>query len=87
MVVCPVYQLPSKSSQIYEQAAKTSVCISTYTHLAVLVRYANMRGKANAIGLLHDVFKVVEAMNPSKSASAILADSQPHILGRRQCYL
>ncbi len=70
MVVCPVYQLPSRTSQIYQQAAARSVCISTYTHLAVLVRYAEMIGQSNAIGLLHDVFKAVEAMNPSKDASA-----------------
>jgi len=36
MVVCPVYQLPSRASQIYQQAAARSVCICTYTHLAVL---------------------------------------------------
>ena len=70
MVVCPVYQLPSRSSQIYQQAASRSVCIGTYTHLAVLVRYAYIAGQSNAISLLHDVFRAVEAMNPSKDASA-----------------
>ena len=70
MVVCPVYQLPSRTSQIYQQAAARSVCICTYTHLAVLVRYAEMIGQPNAIALLHDVFKVVEAMNPLKDAVA-----------------
>ena len=68
MVVCPVYQLPSRTSQIYQQAAARSVCICTYTHLAVLVRYADVTDQSNAIELLHDVFKVVEAMNPSKNA-------------------
>ena len=72
MIVCPVYQLPSRTSQIYQQAAARSVCICTYTHLSVLVRYAEATGQANAIAidLLHKVFKVVEAMNPSKNASA-----------------
>lgn len=70
MVVCPVYQLPSRTSQIYQQAAARSVCICTYTHLAVLVRYAEAVGQGDAIALLHDVFKSVEAMNPSKDASA-----------------
>jgi type II restriction enzyme len=70
MVVCPVYQLPSRTSQIYQQAAARSVCICTYTHLAVLVRYAEAVGKSDAVALLHDVFKGVEAMNPSKDASA-----------------
>ena len=70
MVVSPVYQLPSRTSQIYQQAATRSVCISTYTHLAVLVRYAELAGQSNAIALLHDVFKSVEVMNPSKDAGA-----------------
>ena len=70
MVVCPVYQLPSRTSQIYQQAASRSVCIFTYTHLAVLIRYAEMIGQSNTIRLLHDVFKSVEAMNPSKDARA-----------------
>ena len=38
MVVCPVYQLPSRTSQIYQQAIVRSVCVYTYTHLAFLVR-------------------------------------------------
>lgn len=70
MVVCPVYQLPSRTSQIYQQASARSVCISTYTHLAVLVRYAESVGRSDAIALLHDIFRTVEAMNPSKDAGA-----------------
>ena len=70
MVVCPVYQLPTRSSQIYQQAATRSVCVSSYTHLAVLVRYAQKVGKSKALDLLHSVFKTVEAMNPSKDAGA-----------------
>lgn len=70
MVVCPVYQLPSRTSQIYQQAVARSVFICTYTHLAVLVRYAEVVGQGSAIALLHDVFRGVAAMNPSKDASA-----------------
>ena len=68
MVVCPVYQLPARTSQIYQQAAVRSVCIGTYTHLAVLVRYAETKSQDKAREILHEVFKSVEAMNPSKSA-------------------
>ncbi len=68
MIVCPVYQLPSQTSQIYQQAAARSVCICTYTHLAVLVRYGEYAGQQPTIELLHDMFKTVEAMNPSKNA-------------------
>lgn len=70
MVVCPVYQLPSRSSQIYQQAAARSVCIATYTHLAVFSRYAEQSSRENAMELVHKVFKAVEAMNPSKDAAA-----------------
>ena len=68
MVVCPVYQLPSLKSQIYKQAAESSVCIATYTHLSVLVRYAQKSTQNKAIELVHEVFRTVEAMNPSKNA-------------------
>ncbi|MEE4358118.1 MAG: HindIII family type II restriction endonuclease [Desulfococcaceae bacterium] len=69
MVVCPVYQLPSRSSQIYQQAGARSVFIGTYTHLSVLSRYAEISSKDKTIDLLHRVFKAVEAMNPSKDAN------------------
>jgi len=68
MVVCPSYQLPTKQSQIYQQAGARSVCIATYTHLAVLVRYAEIANQTKSMQLLHEIFKVVEAMNPSKDA-------------------
>lgn len=70
MVVCPVYQLPYRTSQIYQQAAARSVCVATYTHLAVLVRYAQESTQSDALGLVREVFKTVEAMNPSKSANS-----------------
>jgi len=66
MVVCPVYQLPSRTSQIYQQAAARSVCVYTYTHLAFLVRHVE---DANAgTSLLQEVFSSVEALMPTKSA-------------------
>lgn len=68
MVVCPVYQLPSRQSQIYQQAAARSVCIATYSHLAVLATYAQISTKSDARILLHEIFRAVEAMNPSKDA-------------------
>ena len=68
MVVSPIYQLPAKTSQIYQQAGTRSVCIWTYTHLAVLVRYAEKVGQDQAKILLHEIFKTVDALNPSKNA-------------------
>lgn len=70
MIVCPVYQLPSRKSQIYEQASTRSVCICTYTHLAVFTRYAKSQGQHKAKELVHEMFLVVESMNPSKDAIA-----------------
>ena len=69
ILVCPVYQLPAKKSQIYRQATARSVCIYTYTHLASLVRHAETHGQQSARGLLQDVFVSIEAMVPSKSAN------------------
>lgn len=69
MIVCPVYQLPSRASQIYQQATARSVCIATYTHLAVLARYAQESTKRKSVELVHELFRTVEAMNPSKDAA------------------
>ena len=68
MVVCPIYQLPHKSSQIYEQASARNVCIFTYSHLAMLVAYAQHDGYGKAEELLHKIFKTIPALNPSKES-------------------
>jgi hypothetical protein len=70
MVVCPIYQLPVKSSQIYEQASVRNVCLFTYSHLAVLLSYAGMEGESLAEELLYEIFKTIPALNPSKDASS-----------------
>jgi len=69
-VVCPAYHLPSRSSQIYQQAAARSVAILTYAHLAVMCRYASASGTAKATELLYNVFQAVETMKPDKDAVA-----------------
>lgn len=69
MVVCPIYQLPSRSSQIYSQAISRSVCVFTYSHLSLLVRYAEEVGKQQAEDLLLQIFEIIPAMNPTKSAN------------------
>jgi type II restriction enzyme len=70
MVVSPIYQLPTKSSQIYEQASTRNVCLFTYSHLAVLVAFSSLEGTAKTEKLLHKVFQTIPALNPSKDASA-----------------
>ena len=68
MVVCPIYQLPTRSSQIYQQASTRNVCIFTYSHLSLLLNYSIEEGNGNAEGLLHEIFKTIPALNPSKNA-------------------
>lgn len=70
MVVCPIYQLPTKSSQIYEQASSRNVCIFTYSHLSMLVSYSLIESKQRAEELIHEIFSVIPALNPSKDASS-----------------
>lgn len=70
VVVCPLYQLPARNSQIYMQATSRDVLILSYSHLAVLIRAAEAVGKSKSIDLLHTVFKTVTEINPSKDAIA-----------------
>ncbi len=69
MIGCPVHQLPTKSSQIYQQASAMNVCTFTYAHLALLVSVSGAIGRSPVVGLLCDIFKSVTALNPSKSSS------------------
>ena len=68
IIVCPIYQLPNRSSQIYQQAIARTVCIFTYSHLAVLVRLAEATSKTVALDALHQILKATEPLNPSKEA-------------------
>ncbi len=66
MVVCPIYQLPTSSSQIYQQATTQNVCIFTYSHLALLLSYSQVEGQVKAQQLLKKIFETIKALNPSK---------------------
>ncbi len=68
MVVCPIYQLPNTSSQIYQQATTRNVCVFTYSHLALLLAYSEAAGKPKAQELLTKIFKTIPVINPTKSA-------------------
>jgi type II restriction enzyme len=68
MIVCPIYQLPTSSSQIYQQATTHNVCIFTYSHLALLLSYSQKEGQAKAQKLLKKIFETIPALNPSKNA-------------------
>lgn len=81
MVVCPIYQLPTKSSQIYEQASSRNVCIFTYSHLALLLCYSLIDGQGKAEELLHEIFKSIPLMNPSKDTTAYWSVVNKTMLG------
>lgn len=68
MVVCPIYQLPNTSSQIYQQATTRNVCLFTYSHLALLLIYSQEEGKPKSQELLESIFQTISALNPSKNA-------------------
>jgi hypothetical protein len=68
IVVCPIYQLFSRSSQIYQQAITRTVCIFTYSHLAVLVRLAEATSQTIALDALHQILRATQPLNPSKEA-------------------
>ncbi len=69
MVVCPIYQLPTSSSQIYQQATTQNVCIFTYSHLALLLSYSEVEGQAKAQQLLKTIFETVQVLSISKNAN------------------
>lgn len=70
VVVCPIFQLPSYSSQIYQQASSSDVCLMSYSHLAFLIKVAEVRSGKAAQGLLLKMLRSVGALNPSKDATA-----------------
>lgn len=69
IVVCPMYQLPAKASQIYQQASAHNVCVLTYSHLALLVSLAQVAKAKSAEDLLSAILKTVPALNVSKDAT------------------
>ena len=68
VIICPIYQLPTRTSQIYQQAITRNVCILSYAHLAALVALAIRRGTPKSEEGLNEVLKIVSILQPSKSA-------------------
>lgn len=69
VLVCPIYQLPGRTSQIYQQAIARNVCIFSYSHLGALVGLATRQGKAIATQGLERILQSVSLLHPSKNAS------------------
>lgn len=81
IVVCPLYQLPARSSQIYHQATSRNVTILSYSHLAVLLSFCQQTSQEEARRLLGVIFQNVKALNPSKDAIAYFLALNNTILG------
>jgi len=69
VVVCPIYQLPTRKSQIYEQAIARNVCLLSYSHLAALVALALRVEPERSKEGLGTVLKSVSTLHPSKDAT------------------
>ncbi|MBI3248202.1 MAG: HindIII family type II restriction endonuclease [Deltaproteobacteria bacterium] len=69
VVVSPIYQLPSRTSQIYQQAISRNVCLLSYSHLAALVGLATRQSTRKAEVGLREILKSVSLLHPSKSAN------------------
>jgi len=70
MIVCPVYHLPTRSSQIYLQAITNTICVFSYSHMAVLAEFAETSGKAQAQELLLRILNCTEHLNRAKDSIA-----------------
>lgn len=69
VVVCPIYQLPSRTSQIYQQAIAKNVCVLSYAHVAALVAFSTAKSKAAAESGLLSILKSVATLHPTKNAN------------------
>jgi type II restriction enzyme len=69
VIVCPIYQLPNKSSQIYQQAIARNVCILSYSHLSALLALAYKETPIIAENGLQQILEKVAQLHPSKSAT------------------
>lgn len=58
MIVCPLYQLPARNSQIYQQATIHNVCIFSYTHLSLIIRIKDIYGSKPALNFKKSINKI-----------------------------
>jgi hypothetical protein len=70
VLVAPLYQLPTRSSQIYQQAVVRDVCILSYAHVALLVAFGQVAGDAAAQTVLLAVLECIARLNPTKDSVA-----------------
>lgn len=68
IVVCPIYQFPMRTSQIYNQAIARNVCLLSYSHLATLVALAARAKRTSGENGLEEILKSVSILHPGKNA-------------------
>jgi HindIII restriction endonuclease len=81
MIVCPIYQLPSRKSQIYQQAIVRNVCIFSYSHLALLLEFCQVLDERSAQGLLLAALRSAITLNPTKDSVAYWTSLNRSMLG------
>lgn len=81
IVVCPLYQLPNRSSQIYQQAISRNVCVFSYSHLSVLLNFSKNAKLEIVTHLLHEILRSFRELNPSKDAGQYWAAINRTMLG------
>jgi hypothetical protein len=69
LLVCPIYQLPTRTSAIYLQAGSRNVCILSYSHLATILNLSIRLGASVAENALHSLLNCLSSMTPSKNAT------------------
>lgn len=72
IVVCPIYQLPGRASQIYQQAIARNVCVLSYSHISTLVALSALVPSAGSAALLL-ILESIALLNPGKDALAYWA--------------
>ena len=68
VLACPIYQLPTRNSQIYQQAIARNVCIISYSHLSTLIAFSVRQDKKQAELGFHNILQTISTLNPSKIA-------------------
>jgi len=68
LLVGPIYQFPTKRSQIYLQAISRNVCILSFSHLAALVGLSHRRGAERGTTALRAILVALSALHPSQDA-------------------
>ncbi|MBD2138402.1 HindIII family type II restriction endonuclease [Anabaena sp. FACHB-1237] len=53
---------------MYQPATTKNVCIFTYSHLAMLISFSMFEDNKKIEELLHQIFKKILVLNPSKDA-------------------